>query len=165
VGDGGWKWAEAESGASFVFLGSFRHAIDPKGRLSIPKRYLDSFPEFQARVFFGTRGLDPCLYLYPPDGWVRVVAQFRNLVNPGDPRHRAFIRKFLSTASELPVDAAGRILLPKSMREEVGIQDDVMILGVDDHLELWSPEHWAPDAATAAADFPELGKQIFSVRA
>jgi len=44
-----------------VFVGSYTHAIDTKGRVNVPRKFLDHFRANDAQVLFATQGLDGCV--------------------------------------------------------------------------------------------------------
>src|SRR5712671_1926251 len=56
-----------------MFLGTYRHAVDAKGRLAIPARFREQLPT-------GTvisKGAEGCLQVYPPKEWARVKDRMR----------------------------------------------------------------------------------------
>jgi len=144
-----------------VFVGSYTHAIDSKGRINVPKKFLDQFQgPGAARMFFATRGLDGCLFLFPPEEWGTVVAQVRQN-SLGSEEARAFARRFFALTRELEVDAAGRVLLPKELREAAGIGDEALFVGVDTRVELWSPQQWAAHDAQHGTKYEDHAKGVF----
>ncbi|MGQ9524247.1 MAG: division/cell wall cluster transcriptional repressor MraZ [Armatimonadota bacterium] len=58
---------------------------------------------------------------------------------------RVLQRHFFGDSFEVVPDAQGRILIPESLRQYAGIKKDVIVVGVGDRLELWSPERWASE--------------------
>jgi MraZ protein len=144
-----------------VFVGSYTHAIDAKGRLSVPKKFLDHFRDpGQGRMFFATQGLDGCVFLFPKEQWETVVAQVR-ANSLGSEEARAFSRRFFASTRELEVDAAGRVLLPKELREFAEIGDEALFVGVDTRLELWSPKRWGAHDDRHGPRYEEHAKGIF----
>ena len=144
-----------------MFVGSYQHTIDAKGRLNVPKKFLDHFrAPGESRMFFATQGLDGCVFLFPPEEWDAVVAQVR-ANSLGSEEARAFSRKFFASTRELEVDAAGRVLLPKELRDFAAIGNDALFVGVDTRLELWSPERWAAQDGRNGMRYEEHAKGIF----
>jgi MraZ protein len=143
-----------------MFFGQYRHAIDAKGRLSVPKKYLEPFRDSdRVRKFFGTRGLDRCVFLFLGEQWDRVVAQVRRAAL-GSEKARGFGREFFSMARDLPVDASGRILLPKEYRQLAGIDSEVVLVGVDQRIEIWSPAAWDEEMARNSESYEESAVDI-----
>jgi MraZ protein len=146
-----------------VFVGSYTHAIDSKGRLSVPRKFLDSFaPDSSSatRMFFATQGLDGCVFLFPKEEWETVVAQVREN-SLGSEEARAFSRRFFASTRELEVDASGRILLPRELRDFAAIGSEALFVGVDTRIELWSPQRWATHDERHGPKYEEHAKGIF----
>lgn len=94
----------------------------------------------------GARGLvltrlDQCLAAYPPAEWARLEGQLAALPAFSRPV-KALTRILTSQATECDLDGQGRILLPASLRAAVGLQGEVIAVGVLNRVELWSPEAW-----------------------
>jgi len=128
-----------------MFLGHYEHALDDKGRLTIPAKFR---PGLQKGLVI-TRGLDNCLLVFPEEAWHVLAGQvsdasLTNLVNPHWRRAR---RHFFATAEYLIPDQNGRIVLPAGLRKAVGIDGSVVLVGSYNYIELWSPEAWRTESA------------------
>ncbi|WP_027717324.1 division/cell wall cluster transcriptional repressor MraZ [Desulfovirgula thermocuniculi] len=138
-----------------MFLGEYRHAIDPKGRLIIPARFREGLGE----RFVLTKGLDGCLFAYPPQEWAALEEKMRSLpLTRSDAR--AFVRFFFSGACECEFDRQGRILIPANLREYAGITRDVVVIGVSSRVEIWAAERWEEYSSRAAAQLDEIAEKI-----
>ena len=62
---------------------------------------------------------------------------------------RKLNRAIFATAFSLNVDKQGRIALPIPLREYAGIEDEVIIAGVNTYLELWNKEQWELEKTTS----------------
>ncbi|MDK2887692.1 MraZ protein [Desulfofundulus australicus DSM 11792] len=143
------------SGASGMFLGEYRHTIDAKGRLIIPARFREGLGE----KFVLTKGLDGCLFAYPPQEWAEMENKMRSLpLTRADAR--AFVRFFFAGACECEIDKQGRILIPGNLREYAGIEKDVVIIGVSVRVEIWSAERWEAYNSQAAGQVEEIAEKI-----
>ena len=69
-------------------------------------------------------------------------------LNALDPRYKQVQRFYQGNSFELELDSAGRVILPAPLLAHAKIAKDVVVTGVDDHLELWSAEGWAEQQAT-----------------
>jgi MraZ protein len=121
-----------------MFLGSFSHTLDDKGRLTIPAKYR---PELAAGVVL-TRGLDRNLMLYPVDEWQRLSERIRQLPYT-DRGARDFRRLVFALAADAVPDKQGRILVPAELREYAGIDGEAMVVGMDSYIEIWAPAAWS----------------------
>src|SRR3990172_6858138 len=113
-----------------MFRGSFEHAIDDKGRLSIPARYREILKRRRERELVLVDLLfDTCIAAYPIKAWQKIE---QNLLNRGnsDKRFREYARLISAHAVESPVDSQGRILVPPQLREAAHLPPDFFILGV-----------------------------------
>jgi len=144
-----------------MFFGHHKHAVDSKGRLSIPKRFLEPLAEpSQPRLFFGTRGLEQCIFLFLSTDWQQIVQQVRQ-ASLGDDRVRGFSRTFFSFARELAVDGTGRVLLPPEYRDFLGNEKEVVLAGVDRRIELWTPPAWEDELRRGQAGYEVFAREIF----
>ncbi len=123
-----------------MFRGQFRHTIDPKGRLSIPSKFREALRESG-----GDR-----LVIAPSSKWLDVYSEdkFRELEEKVaqlpklDPDRRQFQRVYLSAGLDVILDPHGRIQIPQDYRERSGLAKNVLILGAQDHFEIWDEGRW-----------------------
>lgn len=124
-----------------MFKGTYRHRIDPKGRIPVPasfRRVLQ--PEADGRLVVTL--LDQCLAVYPPHEWDHLEAQLRALPAFSKPV-KALTRLLTSRAADCQVDVQGRILLPSVLREAAQLKNEAVVVGVLNRFELWSPDAWS----------------------
>ena len=120
-----------------MFLGEFTHTIDSKGRLTIPAKYRGEL----AAGLVVTRGFDQNLMLFPMNEWEELAQRIAQ--RPlSDEDMRAFRRRVFSGAIDLVPDRQGRILLPQYLRDFAVIENDVVIAGMFNYLEIWSVDQW-----------------------
>lgn len=120
-----------------MLYGEYDHAIDDKGRVTVPAK-------LRARLDAGlvvTKGIDPCLWLYPADVWAE-LAQEINTLPLTDPKAREFKRQAFGGASHSVPDRQGRVILPPYLREYADLDNQAVIIGLFDHCEIWNPGRW-----------------------
>ncbi|HXN55785.1 MAG TPA: division/cell wall cluster transcriptional repressor MraZ, partial [Myxococcales bacterium] len=111
------------------FTGVFQHAIDAKGRTSLPSRFREVLSAHGAEKLFVTTDLfDDCLQAYAPAQWTAFTQRVAAL-SQFDPAVRQLIRTFVAPAQECPVDKLGRILIPPTLRTHAGLTADVTWAG------------------------------------
>ena len=130
-----------------MFLGEFRHTIDDKGRLTIPAKYRSLL----AAGMVVTRGFDRNLMAYDLQGWEELAERVKSLPI-SDPGAREFRRRVFSGAIDLIPDRMGRVLLPPYLRDFAGIDSEVVIAGMYNHLEIWNADDWTPVRQTSEGD-------------
>ncbi len=121
-----------------MFLGEYRHSLDPKGRVNLPTKFRNDLS--QGVVI--TRGVDRCLFVYPRGTWERLAANLARLSLTAQ-ASRAFARLLLAGAMDERLDGQGRIMLPEYLRAYASIEKQVVIAGVYDRLEVWDAAAWA----------------------
>jgi MraZ protein len=121
-----------------MLLGEHEHTIDDKNRLTLPAK----FREELASGVVVSRGMDGCLFVWPPAEWRdRFLARVSTL-DPLDTDSRKLQRHFFSGAAEAELDKQGRIMIPAALLRYAGLSRDVVVAGVSDHLEIWDREAW-----------------------
>jgi MraZ protein len=130
-----------------MFLGEFQHAIDEKGRLTIPAKYRGLL----ANGMVVTRGFDRNLMAFTMTGWEELAERIKGL-SLTDPHSREFRRRVFSGAVDLTPDKQGRILLPPYLREFAEIETDAIIAGMHNYMEIWSADRWNPVRETIEGD-------------
>ncbi|MBI4692200.1 MAG: division/cell wall cluster transcriptional repressor MraZ [Candidatus Terrybacteria bacterium] len=120
-----------------MLIGEYKHSLDPKKRVAIPAKFRKEIGE-KAVV---TRGLDQCLFVYPMSEWEKVAEKLSELPT-GSADTRNFVRLFLSGATDVEIDALGRILIPDYLKQFAGLKEKVVIVGVHKRLEIWNEENW-----------------------
>ena len=144
-----------------MFRGQYHHNLDEKGRLTIPAKFRDLLAEGA----FLTQGFDRNLRLLTEADFKTMAAQIKRL-SMTDPAIRQLRRLIFATASEVQLDRIGRTLIPQFLREFAGLENEAIIVGVGEAIEIWSPEAWAEqeslllDADANAQRFAELDLSI-----
>ena len=136
-----------------AFMGEFNHTVDTKGRLIIPTKFREDLgPEFIV-----TKGLDGCLFVFPPEEWKAFEGKLRTL--PLNQKNaRSFVRFFVSGAATCELDKQGRILLPATLREFAGLEKDVVLAGALDRVEIWSKLRWTEN--TSIDNMDDIAEQM-----
>ncbi len=139
-----------------MLIGEFHHNLDNKNRLMMPAKLL-SFLKDEVIV---TRGFEKCLLVYPMEKWEEVIAKFRELtITKSDTRK--FMRILLSGATSCKFDSQNRICIPSILKGYADISKEVVILGLDDHLEIWSEEAYNEFLDENLASFAEIAESIY----
>jgi len=139
-----------------TFLGQHEHNLDSKDRLTIPSRFRDALAD--GVVLF--QDLDPCVSIYPKAGYEKLTERYLGTLNPLSSKSRLMLRRFHGRARDVSLDSAGRVLLPKNLLEHAGIESSCIVVGVDDHLEVWSPEGWAAQEELMEAEAAGLAEEL-----
>ena len=139
-----------------MLLGEFLCRTDGDGRLTIPA-------EFQAELMVGatvTRGIERCLSVYPAAEWQRLVERMEKRLPLTSQQARAFRRLMFSAAVTCVPDQRGQIGLPERLRQYADIEDEVVVVGLVSHVEIWSAIQWQEVDAALANDGVNLAEGL-----
>ena len=127
-----------------MFLGEFEYKIDEKGRVPIP-------PKFRRELREGVvlaAGPEKCIIAYSQAEWNKLATTLTSGTTAAS-KLRRLNRAIFATAFSLNIDKQGRVALPIPLREYAGIEDELVIAGVNTYLELWNKELWESEKATS----------------
>lgn len=149
-------------GGHRVFLGKFHHAIDSKGRLSIPVRFRETLNADSNGTIIMTTDLDTCLAAYPLQEWHSMMEKAKRFPTM-DRGVKDFLRFLYSSASECPLDKQGRVLIPPSLREYAGLNGDTIVVGGGTKFEIWNPRKWEEHEAKVSENTDKIRDALSSL--
>ncbi len=116
--------------------------LDGKGRLAIPARYRESINDHCDGKMVATIDTESkCLLLYPQPEWDVIQAKLDALPSFNKAARR-IQRLLVGHATDLDMDAAGRVLVPAPLREYALLEKRIVLLGQGNKFEIWSEELW-----------------------
>lgn len=135
-------------------------SLDNKGRLAIPAKHRETLlADFGNKLVVTLESSDHLL-IYPEPNWKPVESRLLALPT-GNPTLKRYQRLVLGHAETLDMDSAGRILLPSRLRELVGLDKDVALVGMGNRFELWNAEEWDSQTNDALAiDQADLAQHL-----
>ena len=143
------------------FHGEYQSTIDAKGRFHLPGSLKKQLVEGENR-FIVSRGFEKCLTLYPLNSWQMILDKIGQL-NDFDPKVRQFRRQFLGGATEVELDAAGRILLPPTLREFALPGKEIVLAAALDRFEIWDASKYKQLFEDFSADeFSNLAQEVMA---
>jgi len=142
-----------------TFIGDYICKVDPKGRIMLPSAFKRQMPVPAVDVFVVKKDIYvQCLVFYTFDEWQRQNELIRANLNPYNKEHNLFLRNFFKGAAEVEMDASNRLLIPRRLLEEAGIDKDAVLLGQGSKIEMWSKEEY--DKIGADDDFAALAEKV-----
>jgi len=143
-----------------MFRGHFEHAIDAKGRTSLPSRFRDVLAAAgDARLVLTPSPFDACLHLFPMKAWEEFEAKIAALPQ-FEPNVIKLRRLYVSAAVECEVDKQGRVLVPNTLREHALLRKDVLWAGMGQMVELWAREKWNEVQSMTANERSEFRRAV-----
>lgn len=147
------------------FLGEYESTIDAKGRFLLPAGIKKQLPKDDALQFVINRGFEKCLTLYPLQSWNPIFDQISQL-NDFDPKVREFRRYFLNGATQIEIDSAGRILLPKNLVEHASLEKDIVLVSAVNKIEIWDKIKYQQFFESFTSDsFSKLADEVMNKEA
>ncbi|HPH95567.1 MAG TPA: division/cell wall cluster transcriptional repressor MraZ [Anaerolineaceae bacterium] len=125
-----------------MFHGQYEHALDEKGRLTIPARYRELLGEGG----YVTRGLDGNLMAMPASVYTKKSEALAS-THYTSLESRMLRRQLFGGAVVVEFDRNGRFLVPAFLREYAGLDGSAVLIGAGEYFEIWSPERWAAQEA------------------
>lgn len=119
-----------------MFLGEYEHTIDSKGRVAVPAK-------FRAQMAQGailSKGKGTCLSVYTFERWEEKSNEL--VASKSSAELRDFERRIYPSASEIELDGQGRMIIPAKLRAYAGLGNEVTVVGVRDHFEIWERTIW-----------------------
>jgi transcriptional regulator MraZ len=139
-----------------MLLGEYEHTIDDKNRLTLPAKFRRAFED----GCVVTRGMDGCLYAYTAAAWQNLVASTLAGLHPLSKEGRRMQRHFFSAAAEAAPDRQGRVSIPAALLEHAELGRDVVIAGVNDHLEIWDRAAWRRELAEVEGSAEDVAERL-----
>ena len=123
------------------FLGNIEAKIDAKGRAFLPSVFRKVIQASGEENLVLRRDVfQPCLVLYPESVWNERLDMLKQQLRQWKPVHQQMFRQFVSEAEVVTLDGNGRFLISKRLQRAAGISQDIQFIGMDDTIEIWSPQ-------------------------
>ena len=159
----GAKWlVVGKNGDSMLLTGAFARAIDEKQRIAIPKPLREALGT-DVQTLFVTPGTDGSLALYTEAALTRLAERLA-AASPNGQDVRAFSRLFYARAQPVELDRQGRVRIPPELAQLAGLSGEAILVGVQDHLELWDRVRWESYVAQRQVRFDEIAEAAFEPR-
>lgn len=140
-----------------MFQGPSSLSLDAKGRLSVPTKHRDVLSATAAGQLTITKHPDGYLMVFPRPEWEK----FRERVAALPMEAQWWKRIFLGNATDVEMDATGRVLVAPELRQAAGISKDALLLGMGNHFELWDQAtHDAQEAKFKQGPMPDAVKNF-----
>jgi MraZ protein len=139
-----------------MFIGSYRHQVDSKGRVAVPATLRKGLPPGSI-VAIGAEGR---LVIRPPEEWSAMEQRFR-LTADTPAEERRYLRALYASAREVELDAQGRLLLIDEHRRWASIGDRAVFVGLGNVVEVVGEETWERENSELdPAAFTALGDRV-----
>ncbi|OHB63968.1 MAG: hypothetical protein A2Y77_10220 [Planctomycetes bacterium RBG_13_62_9] len=125
-----------------LLTGEYQHAIDDKGRVLVSNKLRNQIDVDQhGSNFYLVLGANGVLCLYPEKCFEQLVLSVAPGATAPD-EAVAFERISFAMSSKVELDNQGRLLLNDRLRKRAGLKEDITLVGVRDHIEIWNTRDW-----------------------
>jgi MraZ protein len=143
------------TGIKSMFIGRHYHALEQKGRLSIPTGFRQSLKTPAVL----TAGLEGCLFLFSHKDWEQVALEAASL--PFTNRSaRDWARYLAGNASEVDFDQLGRILIPDYLRTHAHLAKQTVVVGAFSRIEIWDQERYHTYFESISQDAAAIAEKV-----
>lgn len=140
-------------------VGEFEVKLDGKGRFLFPSGLRKQLPTASQQDFMLNKGFENCLTLYPLPDWEKVSEKLAKM-NLFKPKNRMFYRLFHQGAKQVALDNAGRLLVPTTHIERIGLKQDAILIAYNDRIELWDKANYFEMIEANMVDFADLADEV-----
>ena len=142
------------------FLGNIEAKTDAKGRAFLPatfRKVLQTSGE--ENLILRKDVFQKCLVLYPESVWNSRLDLLKSQLHIWKHDHQQMFRQFVSEAEVVNLDGNGRFLISKRLLKKAEIEQDIQFIGMDDTIEIWSPQYLKQTLQTEE----EFGKEFENI--
>lgn len=126
-----------------MFVGTFEHSLDDKGRVVLPATFRAQLVEKGYLSQF-----DRCLGLWTEDGFADMATRLQDKVRSGETSQES-MRAFAANAHEVRPDSQGRITIPQRLRDFASLDREAIVIGAFNRIEIWNASRWNDQASLA----------------
>ena len=142
-----------------LYIGEYAVKLDDKGRVVLPAGLKKQLPKDVVGRLVINRGFEKCLTLYTRRDWDLELGNLSTL-NHFNKKHRMFIRQFSNGATEVNLDNASRLLIPKKLCAYAGIQNEAVFYAYGNRIEIWSKQLYDEMMEVDSDDFADLAEDV-----
>jgi MraZ protein len=146
------------SSSRAIYVGSFRHNLDAKNRLTIPSKW--RFAGDEAEVYLAVPHPDGYISVLPPAETDRMQEKVSQM-KMGDRAAQDFLHRFFAQAHAMGCDKQGRIHVDAGLVSHAGIEKESVLVGTMTRFAIWSPKRWEiMNSRTTGESFGDLMRQL-----
>jgi MraZ protein len=143
-----------------LLTGTFARSLDEKLRIAVPKPLRERLGSSAKGALYVAPGTDGSLAVFTEDA-LAGLAERLAASSPNAQDVRAFSRLFYARAQSVELDGQGRIRIPVELAQLAGLSKEVMLIGVQDHLELWDRQRWEQYVQARQNQFDQIAEAAF----
>lgn len=148
-----------------TFIGKAVAKVDDKGRMVLPSLFKNAMPEGEPMTFVVHKDIySDCLEMYTLSEWQRQSEAVKSKLNLLNEKHAKFWRRYMLERAEVTPDPKiGRISIPAELLEKIGVTKEVVFLGSDYKIEIWSKEKFE-DQIISEDEYKSMAEELSQLR-
>ncbi len=127
-------------GMTQVLIGNYTARFDASGRIKIPAKFREFIEINYGRELFVTSLTDESIQIYPLSVWLEMTGMAAEGAIHLRPDVRKFMLRVNRNGALHELDSKGRVLINQALREKAGLRDEVEVIGLTNHMEVWNKD-------------------------
>jgi MraZ protein len=123
-----------------VLIGSYAAKLDASGRIKIPEKFREVIEQVYGKDLFVTSLSDDSIKIYPLSVWLAMTGDASEGALHFRPDVHRFLLRVNRNGSRHELDSKGRVLISQALRDKAKLRDEVEVLGLSNHLEIWNKD-------------------------
>lgn len=143
--------------------GIFRITVDVKGRFSVPMKVRSSL---ESGNYILTYGVEQCLQILSEKEFSHLKDSINQKFGASfNKTYRILLRRFVAPAIEVSVDSAGRISIPRALREGVNLnlKEEAIFVNTGSFMEIWNINEYDEMTSSTKDELEEASSQLFDI--
>jgi len=146
-------------GLMINFQGTYECKLDAKYRTVLPAKLKSCLPENENTSIVVTRGQEPCLTIFSVSVWDEIYQRLAKL-DRFSAEARMYRRTYLAGSFTIDLDSQGRFILPKLLSNYASLEENYVMVGIADCIEVWNPELYQQYQYSSPAEFSKMTEKI-----
>ena len=121
-------------------IGSYKAKLDKSGRIKIPEKFRIALEEEYGKELFITSLTDGSVQIFPLSVWNELTGIATEGILHLQPRIRNFLIRVNRLGNKYEIDSKGRVLINQALREKAKLEEEVEVIGLSNHLEIWNKD-------------------------
>ncbi|MGA2533506.1 MAG: hypothetical protein ABSG19_10775 [Candidatus Aminicenantales bacterium] len=123
-----------------VLIGNYSARFDASGRIKIPEKFREAIQASYGKDLFVTSLTDESVQIYPLSVWLEMTGMTAEGAMHLRPDVRKFMLRVNRNGSRHELDSKGRVLINQTLRDKARLQEEVEVIGLSNHLEVWNKD-------------------------
>ena len=146
-----------------VLIGNYTARFDASGRIKIPEKFREAIQASYGKDLFVTSLTDESVQIYPLSVWLEMTGVTAEGAIHLRPDVRKFMLRVNRNGSRHELDSKGRVLINQALRDKARLREEVEVIGLSNHLEVWNKEALdgiLEEKPLSDADFENIARLI-----